>query len=961
MFNFAQIMIFCALVLLVGGIVGLIIAAVAGSKSKVDSGEESYFDGGTVQLILWRLLTSFLTMITLGIAYPWTVCMLKRWEVKHTVINGKRLKFTGNGAQIFGKYILWAVLSVITFGIYSIWLGLGMKKWVTKHTVYQNDNSGLKSHFTGGAGGWFVNNVLIALTAIFTLGIATPWATVHFMKWEAEHSVINGSPLVFKGTGGQLFVKDLLLAVLTPLTLGIYSIFYPVSILKWQYSNTDALYKTNKIQKLARAHQESANVDFAKFKIAANDTELNILKSGIKGTETVDELKAFADGGNPYAMYMYAKATDNNIELIKAAAGYNYHFALFDYAQTFKNVDEASYINYLELSARNGNTEAAWVLRNVYYEKARTNSIAVATEFLQKSLYWFKVAINQEHPEAISQAVQYENDVEKLALWIASMQKGRGVGAGAIIGLAVGLGAIVLGAVVVVLLFFPKAGIFRGFGSHAERTDSNVYYPLSPEGNTQRGFYVARTNTDNDAIWNLDEYNGGTKVREYLDENYSQQENDIRIKHFSLVPTNETDNSVRYGINMNVTGISESKTDVIVYHNNEVIKVEDFSYEGIIEGGKLQELLVIVIADDSSNRYFDVNFEYKYLEKMNKLPEENNQPNTPEEEKQPEKIEELTTAKAKELIEMQNDSHLLYHFKALGMLDESKTYQLATFDGMYETCYAVKGINTVDDLKEYLCKYYTEAYAQYEIDNKAGHWRIENDVIYFEPNYGMGSNIMFTDGATIESLGNNSYTVTAETEWSGLRTLYVTYENGDYKIDLFIGPEFTKADGWNLVYNLYEMEHRTLNYFENKEMINKSKSFERTVSFLGDGKMKLTAYALNEIDNAEELRKYIYNFCTPDYHLSKHGNPSIDAQTAESFMDMWFTEEGTLYVSEQYDYPWIIKEETLDLKRTDDGYLITVKEFAAGDPNGNPEKELKYSVVYENGKYLVDMWGSSIL
>jgi len=63
----------------------------------------SYFDGNTWQLIGIRLLSGLLTGITLGLAYPWAMCMSVRWEVKHTVINGRRLRFTGNGAQLFGN------------------------------------------------------------------------------------------------------------------------------------------------------------------------------------------------------------------------------------------------------------------------------------------------------------------------------------------------------------------------------------------------------------------------------------------------------------------------------------------------------------------------------------------------------------------------------------------------------------------------------------------------------------------------------------------------------------------------------------------------------------------------------------------------------------------------------------------------------------------------------------------
>lgn len=57
--------------------------------------QNSYFDGGLLQLIGWRLLGGSLTACTLGICFPWALCMVYHWETKHTVIEGRRLKFMG--------------------------------------------------------------------------------------------------------------------------------------------------------------------------------------------------------------------------------------------------------------------------------------------------------------------------------------------------------------------------------------------------------------------------------------------------------------------------------------------------------------------------------------------------------------------------------------------------------------------------------------------------------------------------------------------------------------------------------------------------------------------------------------------------------------------------------------------------------------------------------------------------
>lgn len=98
--------------------------------------EESYFDGGLLELIVWKIVGCIITLFTLGLGFPWALCMIYEWEAKHTVIEGKRLEFDGTGMQLFGNWIKWLLLTIITFGIYGFWVQIALKKWITKHTHF---------------------------------------------------------------------------------------------------------------------------------------------------------------------------------------------------------------------------------------------------------------------------------------------------------------------------------------------------------------------------------------------------------------------------------------------------------------------------------------------------------------------------------------------------------------------------------------------------------------------------------------------------------------------------------------------------------------------------------------------------------------------------------------------------------------------------------------------------------
>ena len=98
----------------------------------------SYFDGGLLQFIGWKIAGFFITVITLGICYPWSITMIYRWKIEHTVVEGRRLKFNGTAIGLFGNWIKWWLLCIITLGIYSFWLFIALEKWKVKHTTFQN-------------------------------------------------------------------------------------------------------------------------------------------------------------------------------------------------------------------------------------------------------------------------------------------------------------------------------------------------------------------------------------------------------------------------------------------------------------------------------------------------------------------------------------------------------------------------------------------------------------------------------------------------------------------------------------------------------------------------------------------------------------------------------------------------------------------------------------------------------
>ncbi len=94
------------------------------------------FDGGAASYFGTSLVALCLTMCTLGLGYPWALCMKERWRCNHTFVQGRRLTFFGGGASLIGQWITWFLLLIVTLGIYSFWLVPALNRWITEHTDF---------------------------------------------------------------------------------------------------------------------------------------------------------------------------------------------------------------------------------------------------------------------------------------------------------------------------------------------------------------------------------------------------------------------------------------------------------------------------------------------------------------------------------------------------------------------------------------------------------------------------------------------------------------------------------------------------------------------------------------------------------------------------------------------------------------------------------------------------------
>jgi len=97
------------------------------------------FDGTAGDFFTMYLLFMLLTIITAGLAFPWTSTMLEKWKTEHTLIEGRRLSYNGTGMQLLGLFIVMYFFIIITLGIYMFWAIPKYFKYIAEHTYFADE------------------------------------------------------------------------------------------------------------------------------------------------------------------------------------------------------------------------------------------------------------------------------------------------------------------------------------------------------------------------------------------------------------------------------------------------------------------------------------------------------------------------------------------------------------------------------------------------------------------------------------------------------------------------------------------------------------------------------------------------------------------------------------------------------------------------------------------------------
>ena len=147
------------------------------------------FRGKTEDFLRLFLTGSFLTVITLGLYYPFFATQRHGFMVSHSYFGSRKFDFDGNGRDLLKPFLLALLLTLPTLGMYWYWFLAKKQRYFWERTSFGPVR--FQSTVTGGKLLSLHSSNMLVL--FLTLGLAYPWVLVRKRKFHLQYLRLKGS------------------------------------------------------------------------------------------------------------------------------------------------------------------------------------------------------------------------------------------------------------------------------------------------------------------------------------------------------------------------------------------------------------------------------------------------------------------------------------------------------------------------------------------------------------------------------------------------------------------------------------------------------------------------------------------------------------------------------------------------------------------------------------------------
>lgn len=230
-------------------------------QEKTDAVENTIsFEGNGTELLGIMLLNSLLSILTLGLYYPWARVARLKFLYQNTYLNGTPFVFSGNGKELFKGFVKFFAALVVVYGLYfwarttaeltailaatglvllffaaiiplavhgALRYRLSRTSWRGIHFGYRGDRMRL---FWDMWLGYFLSTI--------TVGLYNSWFVNSLRKYIIGNVRFGSLYFGYNGDGGELFWINFKGRILSFLTLGIYYFWYRAEFLRYFVNHT---------------------------------------------------------------------------------------------------------------------------------------------------------------------------------------------------------------------------------------------------------------------------------------------------------------------------------------------------------------------------------------------------------------------------------------------------------------------------------------------------------------------------------------------------------------------------------------------------------------------------------------------------------------------------------------------------------------------------------------------------
>jgi len=221
--------------------------------------QKLHFHGTGAALFGIQFVNILLTIVTLGLYYPWAKAATLRYMYQETDFLGTRFVFHGTGKEMFWGFIKAAAIIIALYSVYFAGIFLNNITLIIVGTVllfggllllmpmiihggmrYRMSRTSWRSIHFGYRGNLkalmflFWKNVLLT---IVTLGIYGSWMEINLRQYIIGSVRFGNVKFNYQGNGLQLFMIHFRGIFLSIITLGIYFFWYTKSLFNYYIDN----------------------------------------------------------------------------------------------------------------------------------------------------------------------------------------------------------------------------------------------------------------------------------------------------------------------------------------------------------------------------------------------------------------------------------------------------------------------------------------------------------------------------------------------------------------------------------------------------------------------------------------------------------------------------------------------------------------------------------------------------